>query len=185
MAMRKVPVAWQTGIGGTGVSIFYGTFGSDLTVPLGTFFNAVKTNFPGAVTWDIPAAGDVIDETTGLITGAWTGGTAATIVATGAGAYVGGTGAFIRWQTAGIVAGRRVKGRTFMAPMITTNFDAQGTILAGAVTSLQSAATTLAGTGILTIWHRPSTPGGSDGSQHPVVAATVPDKVTSLRTRRT
>jgi len=185
MPMRKVPVAWQTGIGGTGVSVFYTPFGTDATTELGTFFNAVKSNFPGAVTWDIPGSGDVVDEATGQITGAWTAGTAATIVATGAGAYVGGTGAYIRWQTTGIVAGRRVKGRTFMAPLITTDFDAQGTLLAGAVTSFQTAATTLAGSGKLLIWHRPTSPGASDGSSHAVVAGVVPDKVTSLRTRRT
>ena len=185
MPMVKTPVAWQTGIGGSGVSVFYCNFGSDITVELATFFNAVKANFPAVVTWDIPATGDVIDETNGEITGAWIGGTAATIVATGAGAYVGGTGAYVRWQTAGIVGGRRVRGRTFLCPLITTSFDTQGTILAGALTSFQTAATTLAGSGKLRVWHRPSGPGATDGSQHAVVGATVPDKVTSLRTRRT
>jgi hypothetical protein len=137
------------------------------------------------VAWDIPGSGDVVDETTGLITGAWTAGTAATITATGGtGAYAAGTGAFVRWQTNGIVAGRRVRGRTFLCPIITTGFDSNGTIASTQLGTLQTAATALAAAGKNQVWHRPS-PGGSDGSAHIVVAGTVPDKVTSLRTRRT
>jgi len=184
MAIRKMPVVWGTGIGGSGVSVFYSPFGVDATVELATFFNAIKTVFPNAVTWDIPGTGDVIDDTTGLITGAWTAGTAASVSGTGGtGAYVAGTGAFVRWQTGGIVNGRRVRGRTFLCPLITTAFDSNGTLSNPNVTTFQTAATTLAASGKLLIWHRPSA-GGSDGSNHVVVGATVPDKVTSLRTRR-
>jgi hypothetical protein len=185
MATRKMPVVWSTGIGGAGVSVFYSPFGVDMTTELATFFNAIKSNFPNAVTWDIPGSGDVIDETTGLITGAWTAGTAATITATGGtGSYVAGTGAFVRWQTNGIVNGRRVRGRTFLDPLVVGAFDANGTIATAALGGLQPAATALAASGKMLIWHRP-TPGGADGSTHAVVAGTVPDKVSSLRTRRT
>jgi len=185
MPMRKVPIAWQTGVGGAGVSVFYTPFGSDATVELATFLNAIKTQFPNAVTWDIPASGDVVDETSGLITGAWVGGTAATVVATGGtGAYAGGTGAYVRWQTAGIVGGRRVRGRTFLCPILGASYDAQGTIGAGTLGVFGPAATTLVGAGKQLIWHRP-TPGGTNGSSHAVTAAVVPDKVTSLRSRRT
>lgn len=185
MASRKVPVVWSTGIGGAGVSIFYTPFGSDATVELGTFFNAIKAFFPNAVTWDIPASGDVIDETTGLITGAWTAGTAASITATGgAVSYPAGTGGYVRWQTAGIVDGRRVRGRTFMCPLVIGGFDTTGTIAVATQTGIQTAATTLVGSGKLLIWHRPPA-GAATGSTHAVIAATVPDKVSSLRTRRT
>jgi len=185
MPMRRVPVVWSTGIGGSGVSVFYSPFGVDMTTELGTFFNAIKANFPNAVTWDIPASGDVIDETTGLITGAWTAGTAASVTATGgAVSYPAGTGAYIRWQTAGIVAGRRVRGRTFMCPLVIGGFDTSGTIAVVAQANLQASATILVGSGKMVIWHRPP-PGGSTGSSHAVIAAVVPDKVTSLRTRRT
>jgi hypothetical protein len=185
MPMRKVPVAWQTGVGGVGVSVFYTPFGTDATVELATFFNAIKTQVPSVVTWDVPGTGDVVDEASGLITGAWIGGTPATVVATGAAIYAGGTGAYVKWQTGGIVAGRRVRGRTFLCPIINTGYDAQGTIGSGTLAVFGPAATTLAGSGKLLIWHRPSGPGATDGSSHAVVGASVPDKVTSLRSRRT
>jgi hypothetical protein len=185
MAMRKNPVTWSTGIGGVGLSVFYSPFGVDVTTELGTFFNAIKTLFPNAVTWDIPGSGDVVDDATGQITGAWTAGTAATIGATGGtGAYVAGTGAYVRWQTNGIENGRRVRGRTFLAPLLGASFENNGTLVNANVTTIQTAVTTLAASGKLLIWHRPS-PGGSNGASHAVVAGTVPDKVTSLRTRRT
>src|SRR6478736_793449 len=185
MPMRKVPVAWQTGPGGVGVSVFYTPFGTDATVDIGTFFNAIKAQFPTGISWDIPASGDVVDEATGLITGAWTAGTAATITGTAVGVFAAGTGAYVKWQTAGIVGGRRVRGRTFLAPLITGAFDNIGTIATAPLSTFNSAASALAATGKLLIWHRPTDTPRTNGSQHAVVAATVPDKVTSLRTRRT
>lgn len=185
MAMRRMQVGWQTGVGGSGVSVFYSPFGVDMTTDLATFFNALKAQFPTVVTWDIPGSGDVIDEVSGKITGAWTAGTAATITATGAGNYAGGTGAYIKWQTAGIVNGHRVRGRTFLVPIVVTSYDAQGTIAAAAQTLYNTTATTLAATGKMLIWHRPTSSTSNDGSSHPVVAGSSPDKVTSLRTRRT
>lgn len=165
--------------------MFYSPFGVDPTVELGTFFNAIKAFFPNAVTWDIPGSGDVLDEATGLITGAWTAGTAASITATGgAVSYPAGTGGYIRWQTAGIVAGRRVRGRTFMCPFVIGGFDTTGTIAIATQSGIQAAASALVASGKLLIWHRPP-PGGASGSSHAVIAATVPDKVASLRTRRT
>jgi hypothetical protein len=184
MPLRRIPVAWQTGAGGSGVSVFYSPFGVDCTTELGTWFNALRFFHPTAVSWSIPSSGDIIDETTGEITGAWTGGTAASITATGAAAYAAGTGAFVRWGTNGIVRGRRVKGRTFLCPAINSSYEGDGTILNASVTTINTATSTLVGAGKLTIWSRPSGPGASDGSGHLAVSGQIADKVTSLRTRR-
>lgn len=185
LTMRKVPVAWTTGIGGTGVSVFYSGETDDLTTNLATFFNAIKSSFPNAVTWTIPAAGDKINDEDGALAGAWVGGTGATITGTGgSGAYVAGTGAYVRWVTGAVVGRRKLQGRTFLCPLMITSFDAFGTINDTEKTAMQNAATTLAATDKLIIWHRPS-PGGSDGTNRLVLAGVVPDKVTSLRSRRT
>jgi hypothetical protein len=157
----------------------------DVTTNLATFFNSVSASFPGAVTWNIPSSGDTIDELTGSLVGAWSGGTAAAITASGGGgAYVAGTGGYVIWQTADIFLGRRLKGRTFLCPVKDDQFDSSGTINNTSRTTWATAAGVLAAVGKLVIWHRPS-PGGSNGGTGVVTAATVPDKVTSLRTRRT
>lgn len=185
MPLRKVPVAWTTGIGGAGVSIFYSLEATDITASLGTFFTAVKAYHPAVVTWNIPASGDIIDIPTGRITGAWSGGTAATIAATGSGAYVAGTGAYVRWNTAQIRDGRRMKGRTFLCPLITVEFDNTGTLANTDVAAMQTAASNLAATGTLIIYGRPRGPGATDGQSAVVTGAVVADRVTSLRSRRT
>jgi hypothetical protein len=167
------------------VSIFFSQFGTDVTVELGTYFQAIKAIFPSAVSWNIPSSGDVIDEVTGQITGAWTGGTAASIAATAAGTYAAGTGCYVRWQTGGIVGGRRVKGRTFLVPISGGLYQSDGTIADATLATLNTAANTLAATGKLNIWHRPTNSGSNDGSSHLVTGASGPDRVTSLRSRRT
>jgi hypothetical protein len=184
MPLHRVPVVWQTGAGGTGLSVFYTNFGSDATTELGTFFNAIKANVPAACSWNIPSSGDVIDETTGFITGSWIGGVAASIAATGAGAYAAGTGCYIRWQTSGIVAGRRVRGRTFICPILGGLYQGDGTIADATLAQINTAANTLVLAGKLRIWHRPTTRGSGDGAAFTVTAAQGPDKVTSLRSRR-
>jgi len=182
--MNRVKVTWGTGAGGAGLSVFYTLNPVDATAELGTFFNAVKAVFPNAVSWQIPSSGDIIKAEDGTLNGAWTGGTAANITATGgSGSYAAGTGAFIRWQTGDIVGKNRVKGRTFMCPLIAGVYDNDGTITAPNLTIFQNAANTLVAAGKLRIWARPGA-GAEVGSTHPILAALVPDKVTSLRTRR-
>lgn len=182
--LRRVPVTWTTGAGGTGVSVFYTFSADDVTTELATYFNAVKTAFPTAVTWSIPAAGDEIESSTGALTGAWGGGTAASITgAGGASLYAAGTGFYNRWLTGTIVNGRKLVGRTFMCPVVYTMYATDGTIDTTSLGTMQTAASALAASNKLVIWHRP-TGGLSNGVAASVAFAVVPDKVTSLRSRR-
>lgn len=185
MATRKTVCIWATGSqGGAGISTFYSAFGTDITTDLNTFWTSVKAVFSDEVTVTVPTNGDVIDESTGLLTGSWTGGTGSTNTGSSHGAYPAGTGAFIKWNTGAVVGGHRVVGRTFIAPMLAAGFDTNGSIAGGYMTILTGAANTLAATGKLLIWHRPPVIGAPGGSTHSVVSATVPDKTTSLASRR-
>jgi|SRR6476661_4630503 len=185
MPARKYVCTWTTGVqGGAGISTFYSAFGTDATPDLNTFWAAVKTIFSDEVSVTVPSNGDVIDESTGLLTGAWTAGTAGTHSGTTHSAYPAGTGAFIKWNTGVVVAGHRVVGRTFIAPILSNSFDTNGTLTSGVVTTLQNAANTLAASGHLSIWHRPPVIGSPGGSLAGIVSATVPDKTTSLSSRR-
>lgn len=185
MPLRKVPVSWTTGIGGSGVSVFYSLEATDITTNLTTFFSAIKAFFPAVCTWQVPSSGDIIDIASGKITGGWSGGTASTTTATGSGAYVAGTGAMVRWNTSQIRDGRRMKGRTFLCPLITVEFDNAGTIANADVATMQTAANALAGTGSLTIYGRPRSKTSNDGQAATVTGGQVLDKVVSLRSRRT
>lgn len=185
MAARKVVCVWSTGTqGGSGISTFYGAFGTDITPDLNTFWGSIKALFSDEVSVQVPPNGDVIDESTGLLTGAWTGGTSTTNVGTTHSAYPAGTGAFIKWNTGVVVGGHRVVGRTFIAPILANSFDTNGTLTSGVVTIIQNAANVLAATGRVSVWHRPPVIGSPGGSLAGIVSATVPDKTTSLRSRR-
>lgn len=167
------------------MSVFYSLEATDITVQLATFFNAIKGSFPSQVVWNIPPSGDIIDIASGRITGSWTGGTQASVVGAAAGAYVAGTGAYVRWQTSQIRDGRRMKGRTFLCPINSGLYDTSGTLADATVTVFQTAANALAGTGSLTIYGRERVTGSGDGQAATVTGAVVPDRVTSLRSRRT
>lgn len=182
--LRRVPVIWTTGVGGAGVSVFYSLSSTDATAALGTFFDAIKTKFNVAVTWNIPGSGDTIESSTGELVGSWAGGTSAALGGTVSTAYVAGTGAWVNWGTGSVRNGRRFRGRTFLCPLINTSFDTTGTLTNTDLSVFQAAANTLAATNLLTIWGRPTTPGGTDGFISTVLSAAVPDKVTSLRSRR-
>lgn len=183
--VARIRVVLSTGVGGAGVATYY-CDPADLggRTALGTFYTAWGAGMPPVFTWNIPASGDTIESTTGTLTGGWTSGSTITGTATGSSAYAGGTGTYIRWDTGAVVGGRRLRGRTFMVPMSAATYDGNGNIVDATLASLQTATNTLVTNSSFVIWHRPSTPGGSDGSTHLVTSGTCIDKVTSLRTRR-
>ena len=175
-------VNWGGLTGLPGVSVFYGTTGGSLHSDLTTFFTALVSAFPIPLTWNIPQNGDTIDDVTGTLNGTWSSGVAANIAASGSSPHAAGCGAYVNWRTSSIVAGRRLMGRTYLAPLQSALYQSDGTIATVTLGVLQSAASALAAAGALRVWHRPSP--SAAGSSALVIAATVPDQVTSLRSRR-
>lgn len=184
--IARVPVEWSGLPNLPGYSVFHWDFTvnpdlSDLTA----FFTAVAGRFITGLTWRIPSAGDTINDADGSLAGSWvaTGG-GSVVSSAGAGQYAAGTGVRVRWETGTIVGKRRLKGATYMLPIAGAGYDNDGTITSTYLTTFQNAANTLVSAGGLLVWHR-NTPGGSDGTSAAVVSAVVPDRVSSLRTRRT
>jgi hypothetical protein len=183
--LKKVIVQWDGLAGLPGISVFYvGSATTGFLAPIRTFFNAMATTMPSPLTWTFPAAGDMIDEATGTLTGGWTDTAAAQVTCSGSGSYANGVGAFVRWGTGQIVNGRKVVGKTFLVPISSANYDAQGNIGSGGLGSMQGAATALVAASVLRIWHRPGSVSGGPGSSWPVNSGTVPDKVSWLQTRK-
>lgn len=182
--MRRLRVSWD-GLGGLpGLSTFYYGVASPNVSDCVAFFNAIKAQFPTALSWTIPSSGDEIDSDTGQLTGSWIGSGGGTVVGTGGNlAYAAGVGARVQWNTTVIVRGRRVKGSTFLAPLLGAKFDTAGTVDNTTLGVLQTAASAFAASGVAKgVWSRP-TP-GSIGTYAAINDAIVPDRVTSLRSRR-
>lgn len=161
---------------------------------LSTFFSGIQGYLPDDVTIQIPATQQLVDELDGQIAGELTGTTSiASRVGTAAGEFANGVGASIQWNTDLFVAGRRVRGRTFLVPLTLGIFDVDGTLDTAFISALNTAATGLrtnlsSVNGGLQVWSRPraateSLPARA-GSLHPVVSSTVADKASWLRTRR-
>ncbi len=182
--LRKVLVVWNGATGLPGLSVFYTLAADDVTTNLGTFFTSIKTLFPTGMSWTIPAAGDQISDNSGQLTGGWVGGTAATVTCNGVTKYAAGTGTFVQWGTSIIVNNRRLKGRTFLAPLCNDQYDTDGTILTASVTTMNTALATLVGTGKLRVFHRPPVHTFSGGTSSVITSGVCADKTTSLRTRR-
>jgi hypothetical protein len=184
--LARIQVVWN-GLGGLpGLSVFYApAVPASAPADLVTFFTAIRGFFPTGLTWQVPAAGDVIDDATGTLTGGWTGVGGGVVNANApTGVYAAGTGLRIDWGTGAIVSGRRLKGRTFLCPLIGAEYQSDGTISSSAQGNITIAAQGLvASSAGLRIWHRPKTPGS--GTSALINAVNVPDKVASLRSRRT
>jgi hypothetical protein len=187
MTMSRFRVSWTGFPGAPGVSTFYEETTTTLPAKLRTFFEACKPYFPNDVTLSYAAAGDLIDETNGHITGDWTiTPTPANTTGTLGQVYAAPVGMLVNWRTSGIVNGHRVRGRTFLVPV--QQDTATGAPNATAVAAIQTAALALvAAAPNMVVWSRPiatGLPHARAGSKHLVTSASVPGKYVILRSRR-
>lgn len=188
--LRRIRVTLTIPGGGDGLATFF-SGAADTTAPaaLLAFWTAVSAQMPAGLSGSVPNTGDTIDDATGTINGVWTAsGGGSFVSSSGTGQFAAGTGARVRWVTGGIVHGHRVNGSTFICPIRGDKYDNDGTLGSGLLTALQTAVSDLQAATTLKIWSRPVGSGtpvpARAGSSFDVVAGFVPDKVTSLRTRR-
>lgn len=148
-------------------------------------FEEIATRLPSSVTIRIEPEVPVIDSDTGMIQSFGLADVDETVEGQFGENFAGPAGAVITWRTNDLRNGRRIRGRTFIVPLATQNFEDDGTLTDTAITPLRAFADTLMGGGLdadLGIWSRPS--GGSGGVFATVQNYTIPDMVAVLRSRR-
>lgn len=201
VAINRVRVGWSGFVGAPGVNTFYFTDVTTMQGPLNDLYSALVTLLPSMVRIQAERSGDIIEDSTGAITGTWTTDPTTEIAGTGAPAHAGPVGLQLQWLTRAIVQGRHLRGRTFIVPATTDAFDTDGSLLP----SVSAAAVAAAGAFALAtdvnlrVWSRPrlAAAGYTDrrGRVHPpviarlgssafVVGGRVPDKAVVLRSRR-
>lgn len=190
MTIQRIRVELTGGaIEGPGLCTFFSetAAGASLTTGAYQFWNLLRVTLPSSVQIQVPNGGDLIDETNGTLTGTWgTSGSQPTISGGGGGGpFAQGVGSRVVWHTDTIRGGRRVRGSTFIIPNTAASYDAAGTLTPEAIgnigTGVDAMLTAL--TGNLVVWSRPRP--GLVGAAVPVARGTVPDKISTLRSRRT
>lgn len=129
---------------------------------------------------------DVIQEGTGALVGSLPASTTS-VVSTGGTAAPLATMMLLKYQTADIVNGRRLQGRSFIGPLEAT-VNTGGFVAAAANTALLTAAAFLSTGGAtaseLVVWHRPSAVAPSGGSVGVVTGFDTSLNFAVLRSRR-
>jgi hypothetical protein len=184
MSMNRVRCVWAGWPGAPGYTNFYTGTSIVNQTEIRTFFQALIGLLPTGLTIQVPNTGDVVDEVNGHITGAWSGAANTVVTGTQVGVYAGSVGACVNWRTGLLVAGRRPIGRSFLVPLIGAAFQADGSLAAATITTIQSAANTMITNlaGELKVWSRPRPT--LTGQSVTVISENVPDLAVVLRSRR-
>lgn len=180
---------WEVPGGGTGYSVFHfldgtpGQFDPSLAVNLSNAFSAIQVNLPNDVTISFDNEARVLDSLTGDLLAAYPVTPSASISGGGAGSWAGAAGARVVWDTGEIVAGRRLRGRTYLVPLANTAYDNDGTLSAAFIGRALDFGQALVQPALpnpspLVVWSRAS------GAALPVVGWSCPDKTAILRSRR-
>jgi hypothetical protein len=171
---------WSGFTGQPGITNFYFRNAPHMAL-VKAFFEAAKPNLPTTTKIDYLASGDVLDDSTGRITGGWTDTQQTTTTGTGTGSYIAAGGYGLRLVTGAVVNGRHVVGRVFLVP-------GAGATTTGIPTSTENSTTAAAGAAILSgtsdwvVWSRPAP--GRSGTSNTVTSVIALPYYVVLRSRR-
>ena len=182
--------------GGPGVATMYFLDVATAIESVSRFWSSLTAILPNTVHITPERSGDTIEDTTGALTGSWLGGVVSTSVGQNPGAYSAPSGAVVTWRTSTVLDRKRVRGRTFVVPLAAGAYQDDGTLGAGAIGTIQAAATQLIleQSNSFVVWHRPFAGRAAVGTipARPahlgghglITASSVPDRAAVLRSRR-
>lgn len=150
-------------------------------------FAAFAGVIPSSVTLDFDATAQLLDPETGFLKDEINLTKPANLTGGANSERVGPAGALINWKTGTVLAGRRVRGKTFLVPLSTSIYDGGGLVKSTSQTLINGGANILVGNAIvdftrLVIWKRPVNKVG--GAQANVTSASVASKACVLTSRR-
>ena len=184
MSMDRVRTALTGFPGAPGVQTLYGLDGGVLQGEWKAFLQSIQAFIPLDVEMNVQNGGEVIDEANGDVTGVWAGSALDAVSGTNAGGYQAPTGFMIVWLTDQFINSRRLKGKTFIVPAASDQFDDTGRLSVSAAASIQGHVDTFLSSveANLKVWHRPKNHAG--GLSAFVTAAQVSRSAVVLHSRR-
>ena len=179
----RVRSVWSGFPGGPGVTTMFFLDVATAVASVHTFWTDISDRLPLDVHVQVQNVGDIINDETGDMTGAWSAESVTVVNGASDNPYAAPVGACINWLTETIAHARRLRGRTFIVPISNQDFQSDGSLGAAPRADILAAAEALIESQSLSfvVWHRGT---GTDGSNGLITAATVPDKAVVLRSRR-
>ena len=171
-SLNRVRVVLTGFPGAPGVATFYAIGVSTFIPALHLLWENMATIMPVDVRINIPPTGDIIESSTGVLTGTWSQASTAEIVGSSAQKYAAPVGILLRWTTDTILDGRHVRGRTFVVPVTNDQFDTNGQVAAGAMANFPAPLNALVSSqsANFVIWHRPRKARAANGTIPAVTA---------------
>lgn len=185
---------WAGPIAGPGVSVFHGRdtaigtldgAAQELAERVHDLFATVFANYgvPGmTVTFDSEAV--ELNTTTGQLEQVIPVDPPDPVLGGGIGTFARASGFRLDWTTPAIVNGRRLRGRTFFVPVVSSIFDADGTLDPGAAAIIGPAASEYFADAGGTAAVNPSVWSRTHGVQADITGFVLPDEDAILSTRR-
>ena len=159
---------------------------ADMVARVRAFWDGIKTLLPSTSIILVSGQVDLLDPANGELTGGLSVTAPSAVLGTGSESLPQATSILLQCETGVIIAGRRLRGRTFISPVDqVTNIDglvgsaSRNTIITSATTSLTGVTTSAP-----VVWHRPKAPGPTGGSVSPVTSYNVGSNFAVLRSRR-
>jgi len=195
--MFEYRAVWNVTGGGVGYSVFHvreagieplalsaEAFADDLRAGLAT----LTGDLPNDVSISFESEAREMDVATGTLVGVHAIDAPSTVNGLGSGVYAAPSGAKVNLSTSAIVAGRRLKGRTFIVPLIGTAYSDSGRIAPGTLSRLGTAFEAFRdnpGNYSLAVWSRPQAgPPARAGTLADVVSVAPSLNAAVLRSRR-
>jgi hypothetical protein len=145
-----------------------------------SFLSSFTAYLPNAVTISFEGLAQLFDDA-GHLTQEISVTPPSQVVGTGGTSWASPVGAIVSWETGVFNArGHRVRGRTYLVPLASNAYDAQGTLQGATITAIAGGANPLA-TSLVVVSRNDA---GAVTAVTPVSAATIPDKACILRSRR-
>lgn len=154
---------------------------------LTAFFTTIAERLPEGLTVQPEAEVELLEDSTGQLENVLGITPLPPVTGVGTGNYSGPVGAVINWRTSLVKNGRRIRGRTFLVPLVSSCFTGDGGLSSITIDDIQNAANTLSATDStpdLGVYSRPSASGATDGKWAVVSNSSVPTLAAVLRSRR-
>lgn len=194
--LRTSATVTGSGLPGAGLTQLYwapGSVGgstadaSDCLARFRSLWVSIGTRLTSTISFVFDTTVLAIEATTGVLTGSFTAASAATVVGgSGSEALPRQTQALIKWGTATVINGRRVRGRLFVPGVQEGDNDGAGLPVSALVTALTTAGAAVFIPGATAsepvVWHRPV--GGAGGASPLMTSAAGGTTWAVLRSRR-